>query len=100
MSFTIVYTIRIIWMLQSRTSPEVHDNMKHDLLGFCRQISAGLNYLSSKHFIHRDLAARNVLVSSDDVCKVSYSLSNHRPCSLQRNTTPHTHASGLKLMAN
>ncbi|XP_065891792.1 uncharacterized protein [Dysidea avara] len=57
--------------MKQKTSPEVHDNMKHDLLGFCRQISAGLNYLSSKHFIHRDLAARNVLVSSDDVCKIA-----------------------------
>ena len=47
--------------------------MKHDLLSYCRQIAAGMNYLVSKQFIHRDLAARNILVSSDDVCKVCMS---------------------------
>ena len=46
--------------------------LKHDLLSYCRQIAYGLNYLVSKQFVHRDLAARNILVSSDDVCKVSY----------------------------
>ena len=30
-----------------------------------------MNYLANKQFVHRDLAARNILVSSDDVCKVS-----------------------------
>ena len=30
-----------------------------------------MSYLASKQFVHRDLAARNILVSSDDVCKVS-----------------------------
>jgi len=43
------------------------------LLSFCRQIAAGLNYLTNKQFVHRDLAARNILVSSDDVCKVGCS---------------------------
>ena len=63
----------MLWMhiFGGRTSPEAHDKVKHDLLSFCRQISAGLHYLSTKHFVHRDLAARNVLVSSDDVCKVN-----------------------------
>ena len=28
-------------------------------------------YLSGKGFVHRDLAARNILVSKDEVCKVS-----------------------------
>ena len=43
-----------------------------ELLGFCRHISSGMNYLSSKRFVHRDLAARNILVSQDGVCKVGY----------------------------
>ena len=55
-----------------RASSEAELN--HDLLSYCRQIAAGMNYLSNKQFVHRDLAARNILVSSDDVCKVcSYS---------------------------
>ena len=44
--------------------------LKTNLLSYCRQIAAGLNYLTNKQFVHRDLAARNILVSSDDVCKV------------------------------
>ena len=50
--------------------PESCNELKHDLLSFCRQIAAGMNYLANKQFVHRDLAARNILVSSDDVCKV------------------------------
>ena len=49
-----------------RISPD----MGHELLSFCRQIAAGLDYLSKKHFVHRDLAARNILLSDDYVCKV------------------------------
>ena len=53
-----------------RAPEEIHSEIKHDLLSYCRQIAAGLNYLANKRFVHRDLAARNILVSSDDVCKV------------------------------
>ena len=42
----------------------------HELLSFCRQIAAGLDYLSKKHFVYRDLAAKNILLSDDYVCKV------------------------------
>jgi len=53
-----------------RTPPEALNELKHDLLSYCRHVSAGLSHLSRKGFVHRDLAARNILVSSDDVCKV------------------------------
>ncbi len=43
----------------------------HTLLSYCRQVASGMAYLSSKDFIHRDLAARNILVSDDDICKVT-----------------------------
>ena len=53
-----------------RTSLDDLNNFNHDLLSFCRNVSAGLSHLSRKCFVHRDLAARNILVSSDNVCKV------------------------------
>ena len=47
-----------------------HNELKHDLLSYCRHIAAGMDYLARKQFVHRDLAARNILVSSEYVCKV------------------------------
>ncbi len=43
----------------------------HTLLSFCRQVASGMAYLSNKAFVHRDIAARNILVSDDEICKVS-----------------------------
>ena len=57
----------------SNDSDKMPDHMPGLLLSFCRQISSGMNYLSSKGFVHRDLAARNILVSSEEICKVSLS---------------------------
>ena len=48
----------------------INADLPHTLLSYCRQVSSGMSYLSSKQFVHRDLAARNILVSEDGACKV------------------------------
>uniref|UniRef100_A0A3Q2CM04 non-specific protein-tyrosine kinase n=1 Tax=Cyprinodon variegatus TaxID=28743 RepID=A0A3Q2CM04_CYPVA len=41
------------------------------LLYFCRDVCEAMAYLEANNFVHRDLAARNVLVSDDNIAKVS-----------------------------
>jgi serine/threonine protein kinase len=41
------------------------------LLRFSWQVCDGMMYIASKGIIHGDVAARNVLVSADDMCKIS-----------------------------
>lgn len=38
---------------------------------FFRDVCKAMEYLEANNFVHRDLAARNVLVSEDNIAKVS-----------------------------
>ncbi len=51
-------------------SSMIKEDLPTLLLGFCRQIGYGMNYLANKAFVHRDLAARNILLAEDLTCKV------------------------------
>lgn len=45
--------------------------MQDDLIWIATQISAGMAYLASQHFVHRDLATRNCLVTHNLTVKIS-----------------------------
>ena len=53
-----------------RNEINVNKKLPIVLLKFCKEIAAGMAYLSGKRFVHRDLAARNILVSERCTCKV------------------------------
>ncbi|XP_060797300.1 megakaryocyte-associated tyrosine-protein kinase isoform X2 [Neoarius graeffei] len=42
-----------------------------ELLQYALDVCEGMEYLESKKFVHRDLAGRNVLISEDNVAKIS-----------------------------
>ncbi|XP_019855444.1 PREDICTED: uncharacterized protein LOC109584225 [Amphimedon queenslandica] len=56
------------WLMKRKREKSYQANI---LLNFCRQICLGMCYLSSRKFVHRDLAARNILVTHDNICKIS-----------------------------
>ena len=72
MSFCSNECLKFHQLFKCRTSSDTLNELKHDLLSYCRHVAAGLDHLSGRMFVHRDLAARNILVSSDDVCKVRH----------------------------
>ena len=53
-----------------RSGSSVAQDTPFLLLGFCRDVASGMEYLQRKAFVHRDLAARNILISEDSHCKV------------------------------
>jgi len=56
----------------SGSDDETISNLEQsDFLYIATQIAAGMEYLSSHHYVHRDLAARNCLISDNLVVKIS-----------------------------
>lgn len=52
-------------------SPDVVTKLTEtELLHICNEISIGMAYLASQHFVHRDLATRNCLVGNNLVVKI------------------------------
>lgn len=45
--------------------------LNFSFLGLYRDVCEAMAYLEASNFVHRDLAARNVLVSEDNIAKVS-----------------------------
>jgi len=48
-----------------------NDTKLPQLINMCSQIACGMEYLESMYCVHRDLAARNILVTENNVCKIS-----------------------------
>ena len=45
---------------------------------FLRQVAAGMEYLSSHHYVHRDLAARNTLVQHEAAAQYCFFSSKNK----------------------
>ncbi|XP_078524575.1 megakaryocyte-associated tyrosine-protein kinase [Lissotriton helveticus] len=58
----------LVNFLRTRGRSVIHNRQ---LLEFSLNIAEGMDYLESKKLVHRDLAARNILVSEDNIAKVS-----------------------------
>ncbi|KAG7248382.1 hypothetical protein CRUP_001727 [Coryphaenoides rupestris] len=55
----------------------------YSLLKFSLDVCGAMEYLEANNFVHRDLAARNVLVSDDNIAKVSDFGMTKEACSTQ-----------------
>ena len=63
----------VVFVHSEEVSAEIKD-VRVFFVKACREVAAGMRYLSRKGFVHRDLAARNVLISESCVCKVHWQL--------------------------
>ncbi|XP_044539555.1 tyrosine-protein kinase CSK-like, partial [Gracilinanus agilis] len=59
------------------------------LLKFSLDVCEAMEYLEANNFVHRDLAARNVLVSEDNIAKVSdFGLTKEASCTQDTGKLP------------
>ena len=68
--FTMQSPIECPSLTPFRSGAALPQDTPYLLLGVCRDVASGMEYLQRKAFVHRDLAARNILVSEENQCKV------------------------------
>lgn len=69
------------------------------LLKYCEHILLGLNYLTEKGFIHRYLMAKHILVTDENVCKVSHSTARFSKLAVFEVTKQSVHAFSTQIHA-